>query len=52
MIRIDPAYFRPTEVPCLLRNSTKARTKLSWEPVYTLDMLIDQMVESEMEGLG
>ena len=52
VIRIDPAYFRPTEVPFLLGDSTKARTKLGWEPVYTLDMLIDEMVESEMEGLG
>ena len=52
VIRIDPAYFRPAEVPFLLRDSTKARTKLGWEPVYTLDMLIDEMVESEMEGLG
>ena len=52
VIRIDPAYFRPTEVPFLLGDSTKARTKLGWEPVYTLDMLIDEMVESEMKGLG
>ena len=52
VIRIDPAYFRPTEVPFLLGDSTKARTKLGWEPVYTLDMLIDEMVESEMKELG
>ena len=52
VIQIDPAYFRPAEVPFLLGDSTKARTKLGWEPVYTLDMLIDEMVESEMEGLG
>jgi GDPmannose 4,6-dehydratase len=52
VIRIDPEYFRPTEVPILLGDSTKARTKLGWEPVYTLDMLIEEMVQSEMERLG
>ena len=51
MIRIDPAYFRPTEVPFLLGDSTKARTKLGWAPVYTLDMLIDDMVTSELSIL-
>lgn len=52
VIRIDPMYFRPTEVPFLLGDSTKARTKLGWEPVYTLDMLIDDMVESEIHSLS
>jgi GDPmannose 4,6-dehydratase len=51
VIQIDPSYFRPTEVPFLLGDSTKARTKLGWEPVYTLDMLIHEMVESELDGL-
>lgn len=51
VIRIDPAYFRPTEVPFLLGDSTKARSKLGWEPVYTLDMLIAEMVEAELSSL-
>ncbi len=51
VIRIDPAYFRPTEVPFLLGDSTKARTRLGWMPVYTLEMLIDEMVENELAGL-
>jgi len=51
VIRIDPAYFRPTEVPFLLGDATKARTKLGWEPVYTVDMLIDEMVEAELSTL-
>ena len=51
VIRIDPAYFRPTEVPFLLGDSTKARTKLGWEPVYMLDMSIDEMVEAELSSL-
>ena len=52
VIRIDPAYFRPTEVPFLLGDSTKARTLLGWNPVYTLETLIDEMVESELNSLN
>ena len=52
VIRIDPAYFRPTEVPFLLGDATKARTLLGWNPVYTLETLIDEMVESELNSLN
>lgn len=48
VIQIDPKYFRPTEVPFLLGDSTKARTQLGWSPVYTIDMLIEEMVEAEL----
>jgi len=51
IIRIDPAYFRPTEVPFLLGDSTKARTLLGWKPSYDLEALIDDMVESELSYL-
>jgi GDPmannose 4,6-dehydratase len=52
LIRIDPAYFRPTEVPFLLGDATKAMTELGWKPTYTVDMLIDEMVESELSNLA
>ena len=52
VIRIDPAYFRPTEVPFLLGDSTKARTKLGWMPSYTIEKLIEEMVQNEIEKLG
>ena len=52
IIRIDPAYYRPTEVPFLLGDSTKARTKLGWNPTYTLDTLIDEMVKFELMKTG
>ena len=52
LIRIDPAYFRPTEVPFLLGDATKARAELGWKPTYTVDMLIDEMVESELSNLA
>jgi GDPmannose 4,6-dehydratase len=48
IIRIDPKYFRPTEVEFLLGDSTKARTLLNWKPVYSVDQLIDEMVEYEL----
>jgi GDPmannose 4,6-dehydratase len=51
VIRIDPVYFRPAEVPFLLGDSRKARTKLGWEPAYTLDVLIDEMVEAGLSSL-
>ena len=52
LIKIDPVYYRPTEVPFLLGDSTKARTLLGWNPLYTVESLIDEMVESELLGLG
>ena len=51
VIRIVPAYFLPTEVPFLLGDATKTRTKLGWKPLCTVDMLIDEMVESELVSL-
>ena len=51
IIRIDPVYFRPTEVPFLLGDATKARNLLGWVPSYTVESLIDEMVASEREYL-
>lgn len=48
LIEIDPNYFRPTEVPFLLGDSTKARTKLGWKPTYTVETLINEMVDQEL----
>ena len=44
IIKIDPKYFRPTEVPFLLGDASKARNLLGWKPVYTVDTLIDDMI--------
>lgn len=46
-IFISEKYFRPTEVDELLGDSTKARTLLNWNPKYTFDKLVDEMVESD-----
>jgi len=48
LIRIDPIYFRPTEVPFLLGDATKAREDLGWEPQFTVESLIDDMVANEL----
>jgi GDPmannose 4,6-dehydratase len=49
VVRIDPAYFRPTEVELLIGDNTKAKTKLGWTPKYTLDMLIKEMMQADLE---
>ena len=45
VIKIDPRYFRPTEVDELLGDSTKAHEKLNWSPEITLEEIIDEMIE-------
>ena len=47
-VRIDPAYYRPTEVDFLLGDASKAREKLDWVPKYDLDRLIEEMVLSDL----
>lgn len=51
VISIDPEYFRPAEVDLLIGDSTKARTKLGWEPKYDLDMLVTEMMENDLRIL-
>ncbi len=49
VIKIDPNYFRPTEVDLLIGDNTKAKTKLGWQPEYTLPMLIKEMMQADVE---
>ena len=49
VVRIDPRYFRPTEVEQLLGDPTKARKNLGWEPKTSLDELIQEMIEFDMK---
>ncbi|SEF47955.1 GDP-mannose 4,6-dehydratase [Algoriphagus boritolerans] len=49
LVKIDPAYFRPTEVDLLLGDPTKSKTQLSWEPEYDLAGLIDDMMGSDIK---
>ena len=47
VIRIDPRYFRPTEVDQLLGNSLKAKKELGWEPKISLEEMITEMVTND-----
>lgn len=47
VIEIDPRYFRPTEVDLLIGDATKAHEKLGWQPKYTFDALIQEMVQQD-----
>jgi GDPmannose 4,6-dehydratase len=48
IIRIDPRYFRPTEVETLLGDPTKAKQKLGWVPEITLDQMIAEMSTADL----
>ena len=47
IIKINPRYFRPTEVDSLLGDSTKAKQKLNWYPKISFEELVREMVEED-----
>jgi GDPmannose 4,6-dehydratase len=49
LILVDPYYFRPTEVNLLLGDPSKAFAKMGWKARYTLDELVSEMVENDIE---
>jgi GDPmannose 4,6-dehydratase len=49
LVRVDPRYFRPTEVETLLGDPTKAREKLGWTAEVSFDRLVADMVEADLE---
>jgi GDPmannose 4,6-dehydratase len=49
VVRVDPRYFRPTEVDLLIGDSSKAREKLNWEPKYDLQDMCSEMVRADIE---
>jgi len=48
LVEIDAAYFRPTEVDYLRGDYSKAKKKLGWKPVFTLEDLVKDMVHSDL----
>jgi GDPmannose 4,6-dehydratase len=48
IIRIDPRYFRPTEVETLLGDPTKAKQKLGWVPEITVQQMCQEMVQADL----
>ena len=51
IIKVDPKYFRPTEVDYLEGNASKAREKLGWVPKISLESMISEMVQSDIKSI-
>ena len=49
IVRIDPRYFRPTEVDTLLGDASKARTRLGWKPEIGFNALVSEMISEDLE---
>ena len=49
IVRVDPKYFRPTEVETLLGDPTKAKQKLGWVPEITVEKLVEEMMAHDLE---
>ncbi|OZA62578.1 MAG: GDP-mannose 4,6-dehydratase, partial [Sphingobacteriia bacterium 39-39-8] len=48
VVKVDPKYYRPTEVDLLIGDPTKAQKILGWKPKYTLPTLVKEMVEKDL----
>jgi GDPmannose 4,6-dehydratase len=49
VIKVDPRYYRPTEVDLLIGDASKAFDKLGWKPTYTLPAMVKEMVQCDHE---
>lgn len=49
IVKVDSRYYRPTEVDLLVGDPTKAQTQLNWKPKYDLQMLVSEMVLSDLQ---
>ena len=50
IVEVDPHYFRPTEVESLLGDPTKAKEKLGWSPKTTLEEMVTEMMQADMQA--
>jgi GDPmannose 4,6-dehydratase len=50
IVKVDPRYFRPTEVETLLGDPTKAKEKLGWVPKITFNELVAEMVREDLKA--
>lgn len=50
VVKVDPKYFRPTEVETLLGDPSRAAAKLGWKPNTTFEALVREMVQSDYES--
>jgi GDPmannose 4,6-dehydratase len=49
IVKVDPRYFRPTEVESLLGDASKARTELGWKPELSFTTLVEEMVAEDLQ---
>lgn len=49
IVRVDPRYYRPTEVELLIGDASKAKEKLGWTPKYSLAELASEMVAADLQ---
>ena len=52
LVKIDPRYFRPTEVDLLLGDPSKARSKLGWQHTVSFDQLVAEMVAADLKTVA
>jgi GDPmannose 4,6-dehydratase len=50
IVRVDPRYFRPTEVETLLGDASRARDKLGWQPKITFEEMVAEMVREDLQS--
>ena len=50
IIKVNEKYFRPAEVDTLIGNPNKIKSILGWEPEYTFDMLVEEMIKFELDN--
>lgn len=49
VVKVDPRYFRPSEVDSLLGDASKARARLGWQPQISFEALVQEMVATDLE---
>lgn len=52
LVKVDPEYFRPTEVELLIGKPDKALRNLGWKPKYDLEMLVEDMMQADLQQLN
>ena len=49
IIKVDPRYFRPTEVESLLGDASKAKRELGWEPSIDVEQMVKEMLDNDLK---
>lgn len=52
LVEVDPQYFRPTEVDLVLGDAHKAKDKIGWEPKFSINELVEDMMKGDVQNLG